>query len=235
MLPNEGDGMKDNITDWALQQYQTTYQDNAIVKEDIFYYTYGMLHHTGYRDKYQRNLVRGLPRIPMAPDFWVFSDAGRKLADLHLNYETGPRHDMGAPLNPIPNQPKKIKFGRKLNTGGGPKTTDDHSTLHIDGVHVYDNIPEVEYKVNGRTPIEWFEDRYKFSTHKDSGITNYPLEGKSGEDVRGIIERLVYVGVESDKIMAELAEKEFESDKDWEPAATGMDAHMQSGAFQSVL
>ena len=167
--------------------------------------------------------------------FWCsVMPAGRR-ADLHLNYENGSRHDLGEPLNPIPDQPKKIKFGKKSNASGGPKTTDDHSVLYIDGVHVYDNIPEIKYKVNGRTPIGWFEGRYKFSTHKDSGITNYPREGKSGEDVRGIIERLVYVGVESDKIMAELAEKEFESNKDWQPAVTGMDAHMQSGAFQSTL
>src|SRR5258708_4828145 len=32
-------------------------------------------------------LKRELPRIPFAPDFKAFSDAGKKLADLHLNYE----------------------------------------------------------------------------------------------------------------------------------------------------
>ena len=59
----------------------------------------------------------------------------------------------------------------------------------------------------------WFIDRYGFSTHKDSGITNYPLEGVSGEQVRGIIERLVYVGVESDRIISQLPEK-FEKNVD---------------------
>jgi predicted helicase len=37
------------------------------------------------------NLSKELPRIPCvsnAADFWAFSIAGRKLADLHLNYET---------------------------------------------------------------------------------------------------------------------------------------------------
>ncbi len=227
--------MKDNITDWALQQYQTAYKDNTITKEDIFYYTYGILHHTGYRGKYQIVLVRGLPRIPMAPDFWAFSDAGKRLADLHLGYETCPRYDLGQPLNKIPDGPRAIKFGRKPDPDNVAKTIDDESVLFINGIKVYDNIPAISYKVNGRTPIGWFEDRYKFSTHKESGITNYPLEDVSGDDIRGIIERLVHVGVESDKIMVGLAKKEFESGKDWQPAKTGMDAHMQSGAFQSTL
>ena len=40
--------------------------------------------------------------------------------------------------------------------------------------------------------------------------TNYPLEGVSGDKVRAIIERRVYIGVQSDKIVESLSEK-FES------------------------
>lgn len=35
-LSDEGDGMKDNITDYALEEYQTHYGDKKISKEDIF-------------------------------------------------------------------------------------------------------------------------------------------------------------------------------------------------------
>lgn len=48
---------------------------------------YGLLHHPVYRSRYADNLKRELPRIPYAPDFRTFSDSGKKLADLHLNYE----------------------------------------------------------------------------------------------------------------------------------------------------
>lgn len=35
-------------------------------------------------------MKRSLPRLPLLSkkDFWIFSEKGRQLADLHLNYET---------------------------------------------------------------------------------------------------------------------------------------------------
>ena len=199
--------MTDNITDWALKKYRAIYDDHTITKEDIFYYTYGILHHLEFRSKYQMFLVRGLPNIPMAPEFRVFERAGRELAELHLNYETGPRYKLGEPLSEIPDSPRKIAFGRKAGDGPGPKTVDDHSTLLLDGVVVYDKLPHTAYKVNGRTPVGWFVNRYKHKVNKATGIVNWPLEGASGEQVRDIIERLVYVGVESDRIISGLPEK----------------------------
>ena len=207
--------MIDNITDWALERYRTIYGDQTITKEDIFYYTYGVLHSPGFRAKYQPFLKRGIPNIPYAPDFRAFELAGRALAELHLNYETGPKHDLGEPLHDIPKAPRKIAFGRKKSDGPGPKTVVDQSKLLLDGTEVYDNLPPTTYKVNGRTPIGWFVDRYGFSTDTkgQSGNTNYPLEGISGGQVRAMIERLVYVGVESDRIISQLP-KEFEMEVD---------------------
>ena len=136
---------------------------------------------------------------------------GRELAKLHLNFETGPRYDLGEPLSPIPDAPQKIAFDRKDNDGPGPKTTDDPTKLLLGGVVVYDNLPHTTYKVNGRTPIGWFANRYGYSEDRATNITNYPLKGATGEQVRGIIERLVYVGVESDRIINGLPD-EFEMD-----------------------
>ena len=178
--------------------------------------------------------MRGLPHIPMAPGFRAFRKAGRRLAKLHLGYEDGPRHSLGKPLDTIPGSPKSIKFGKKPNAGAGPQSVPDLSTIYVDGNKVYDNLPDVRYAVNGRTPIQWFADRYAFRTHKKSCITNYPLDGVRGEDVRAIIERLVHVGVKSDEIISELP-REFEP-ADWEPKKTGLDLHMDiGGTSQSML
>ena len=56
----------------------------------------------------------------------------------------------------------------------------------------------------------WFVNNYGFSTHKDSVITNYPLEGVKGDEIQAMIERLCYVGVRSDEIMEEISKHEFE-------------------------
>ena len=208
-VPDYGDGMTDNITDWALERYRATYCDRTIAKEDIFYYTYGVLHSPGFRAKYRNFLVRGIPNIPMAPDFRAFERGGRALAELHLNFEMCPRRGLGEPLSPLPDAPQKIAFGRRKSDDPGPRTVDDQSKLLLEGVVVYDNLPHITYKVNGRTPIGWFVDRYKYTKDNTTGITNYPLEGYTGEQVRAIIERLVYVGVESDRIISSLPE-EFE-------------------------
>ena len=86
-----------NITDYALTEYQTHYNDKKITKTSIFYYVYGLLHHPTYRTKFANNLSRELPHIPMAPDFWTFSKTGKKLATLHLNFETCKRYNLGTP------------------------------------------------------------------------------------------------------------------------------------------
>ncbi len=83
----DGSNRRENLTDWALEQYRTHYKDKTITKWDLFHYVYGLLHHSGYRTKFADNLKRELPRIPFAPDFRAFATAGEKLAKLHLDYE----------------------------------------------------------------------------------------------------------------------------------------------------
>ena len=63
----DGSNRRENITDWALDQFRDRYNDPAISKLDIFYYVYGLLHHPGYCQRYALDLKRILPRIPFAP------------------------------------------------------------------------------------------------------------------------------------------------------------------------
>ncbi|PCI10507.1 MAG: damage-inducible protein, partial [Thiotrichales bacterium] len=92
VTPDEnGYTRKDGISDAGLAHFHVVYPDEAINKEDLFYYIYGLLHSEEYRSRYADNLSKELPRIPAvktAKDFWAFSKAGRQLAELHLNYET---------------------------------------------------------------------------------------------------------------------------------------------------
>ena len=204
---------KDNITQQTLVEYQTHYNNKKITKEDIFYYVYGLLHHSGYRKKFANNLEKELPHIPMAPDFKTFSHIGKKLADLHLNYETCPRYPLGESENKF-GKFEKMAFVRKKIDG---KNIADKTTLKINGVIVCVNIPFINYAVNGRTPLEWAIDRYKKTHDEDTGITN----DSTNVDIIPLIERLVYVGTESDKLISQLPDK-FEPEN-WEPEKSGLD------------
>ena len=69
-----------------------------------------------YKTKFANNLSRELPHIPMAPDFWKFSKAGEKLVDLHLNFESCSKYDLGKPKAKFGNL-KKMSFVR-IKKGG---------------------------------------------------------------------------------------------------------------------
>ncbi len=78
---------KENITKWGLEQFQTHYNDKKITREDIFHYTYGVLHNPEYRVKYKQNLKREFPRLPFYEDFHQWADWGKRLMELHIGYE----------------------------------------------------------------------------------------------------------------------------------------------------
>jgi predicted helicase len=205
---------KENITDITLKEYQEFYNDNKITKKDIFYYVYGLLHHPKFRKKYSNNFSKQLPYIPMAPKFSQYVLAGKNLAKIHLNYEDGEKFNLGKPKTEQFGKLKKMSFGRKMVAG---KKIINYSEIFINGILVFDNIPNTQFSINGRTPLEWVVDRYKERIDSDSGITNYP----KNIDILQLIERVVFVAVESDKIIQELPE-EFEP-KNWNPKKSGLE------------
>jgi len=54
----------DNITDATLAACRKAYGDPSITRDDIFFYTYGLLHSAEYRDGFTADLKKSLPRIP---------------------------------------------------------------------------------------------------------------------------------------------------------------------------
>ena len=192
----------DNISDTALDTFRYHYRDSTITKDMIFDYVYGLLHAPGYREQFANDLSRVLPRIPFAPDFHAFAEAGKALADLHLGYETCERY----PLEVIfasdgDAQPHHFRLTEteKMGFVGGAKTV-----LKINDFVSLSGIPEEthRYVVNGRAPLEWFVDRYQVKQDKDSGIFNDPNGWfEDPRDLVTAIERIVYVSVESTRII----------------------------------
>ena len=71
---------RENITDWALEQFRARYHDSSIGKWDIFHYIYAVLHDPGYRERYAANLRRELPRIPFVSAVNCHPEAAESLA-----------------------------------------------------------------------------------------------------------------------------------------------------------
>ncbi len=203
---------KDGISDDGLQHFQAAYPSEQITKEDIFYYTYGLLHSEEYRERYADNLTKELPRIPCvkkAEDFWAFSKAGRELAHWHLNYETVEPYkatlDTGStPYSQLSDEDfyvEKMKFAKKGEKG--TVVYNKHITIKDIPLEAYN------YVVNGKPALEWVMERQGVSTHKDSGIVNdandwaietmnnaaYPLE---------LFLRVITVSLETMKIVKAL-------------------------------
>lgn len=240
----------DNMTDYALEKFNKFYKDYTITKHDIFYYIYGLLHHNDYKTDWANNLSKELPRIPLALDFWSFSNIGKKLADLHLSWSNGnaKKYSLGDPLNSFEKY-KKITFEDtsnfeqestpdKNNTNQkSGKITEKTLTLKINGITIFQNIPKTTYQVNGKTPLEWATERYKYKKDKDSDIINDSTNMNIlvNGDIISLIERLVYVSVESDKLIKQLPKSYVLSDH--ASKNTGLDLYTDDTQLmsQSVL
>jgi predicted helicase len=194
----------DNISDTALKAFQEQYSDESITKDDIFDYVYGILHAPSYREQFANDLSKMLPRIPYAPDFRAFAEAGKKLADLHLNYETCEKYPLTVEFPNIIHQADDNPELYKLTNKPMKIVDNQKRVLAInDNVHL-SGIPEESwrYVVNGRTPLGWFMDRYYIKTDKDSGIVNDPNGWfEDPRDIVAAIQRIIYVSVESVRII----------------------------------
>ena len=189
---------KCNITQDALQLFQTHYADTSITQEDIFYYCYGVLHAPDYRAKYAADLKRELAHIPYAPDFTAFMKAGRALAELHLNYETLPAYQgLTEHASGDNRQVMKMKFANKAD-----KSTiiyNHHLTLSDIPLEAYD------YVVNGKSAIEWIMDRYTTNpalAYKASGNQNNPnLYSDNPDYIINLLKSIITLSVESVRIV----------------------------------
>ncbi|MFC4398244.1 DEAD/DEAH box helicase [Arthrobacter sedimenti] len=206
----DGYRRRDNITDETLRSYRAFYEDSKIIKEDIFYYVYGLLHSPTYKEQYKADLMKMLPRIPKVKDFWGFSQAGRELAGLHLDYETVEPF----PLDEISSasvaegSEEAFDFYRVNKLSFGARK--DRSKIIYNARVTLAGIPDevFDYQVNGKSALEWIVDRYQVTTHKESQITNDPndycREVGNPRYIVDLIKRIVTVSLETNKIVASL-------------------------------
>jgi predicted helicase len=220
----DGGERRENITDWALQEFQTRYGDPKISKWDIFHYVYAVLHHPQYRERYAANLRRELPRIPFvgaevtrltlkpgakatkddrassrrllqdAAVFHAFAAAGKKLAELHVGYEHQPEFPLHRRENP--QSPLNWRVEKM-------RLSKDKTSLTYNDFLTLDGIPPetFEYRLGNRSALEWVIDQYQVSIDKRSGITNAPNRPDDPEYIVRLLGQVITVSLETVKVV----------------------------------
>lgn len=144
--------------------------------EEIFYFVYALFHSTNFISSFKEDLKRSLPRIPIPKDSKIFNDyvmLGKKLGDLHVNYENAELYPIKYEKTPTldeVNNPKsfyrveKMKFSSKL----------DKSSIIFNKNITIKDIPleAYEYKVNGKSAIEWVMERQCYKKDLKTEIIN---------------------------------------------------------------
>ena len=202
-----------NITDWAVWEfnehcrdvlgdyYQETYGGGGITAEDIFAYTYAVLHDPVYRHDYGVDLLREFPRLPFYRDFPDWVRMGKELLDCHLGFETAApyalerREKESAPA-------KGVRPILRVDKEKGVITLDEGTTLL--------GVPESvwEYKLGSRSALEWVLDQYKERKPRDPTIRdkfNTYRFSDYKEQAIDLLRRVCTVSVETMEIVDSMA------------------------------
>ena len=209
---------REAITDYALDYFSSTYPNEEVSREDIFYYIYGLLHSEEYRHRFSANLTRELPRIPCvksAQDYRRFRDAGKALGELHVNYES---------VEPYPAETttsdqafrgaseQTYKVNKMKHPGSG--VNKDISTVIYNPHITIHEIPKDawDYVVSGKSALSWVMERQCVKTDKKkseivSDANRYAIETMEDSSYPlNLFLRVITVSLETIKIVRFLPE-----------------------------
>ena len=169
-----GDGERvSNITRWGIDRINGHYRrkwgddfqalagPDGITAEEIFAYTYAVLHDPAYRHEYAVDLLREFPRLPMYRDFHHWAEMGQKLLDLHIGFESAEPY----PLECHEREgvdPKRAIL--RADKDKGKITLDERTTLAGIPARAW------EYQLGNRSALEWVLDQYKERKPRDPTI-----------------------------------------------------------------
>ena len=199
-----------NITEWGIRQFNDRYRQewgeafdelagpDGITAEDIFAYTYAVLHDPVYRHDYRVDLLREFPRLPFYHDFHLWRDMGRELLDLHIGFEQAEPY----PLERVDLEGEPRRVILRADREKGAIVLDDKTTLV--GVP-----PEAwEYQLGSRSALEWVLDQYRERKPRDPTIAqrfNTYRFADHKERVIDLLRRVCAVSVKTVEIVGRMA------------------------------
>ena len=198
-----------NITQWGLKQINAHYRKefgehfeemaggDTITAEDIFHYTYAVLHDPAYRHDYRVDLLREFPRLPLYRDFDVWKRMGKELMDLHIGFETAPPY-------PLKRVEKSLAASVEGSTSKAILSTDkEQGIIRVDEQTTLEDVPSDawRYKLGSRSALEWILDQYKERKPKDPTIAEKFNTYKFADHKERVIDLLMRVCTVSVKTM----------------------------------
>ncbi|MFN0141590.1 MAG: type ISP restriction/modification enzyme [Pyrinomonadaceae bacterium] len=212
---DENGERQDNITDWAVEEFGRR-GASGLTKEDIFHYVYAVLHYPPYREKYEQNLKREFPRIPVYKNALEWAKLGKELMELHLNYETvepymlveknlavGSKNSGAGGKNPVATAPDSDFVAKPTTKLRADKAA---GVIEIDSHTSLEGVPQTawEYKLGNRSALEWILDQYKERKPKDPTIAEkfntYKFEDYK-DHVIDLLKRVCTVSVKTMEII----------------------------------
>ena len=212
-----------NITRWGIDHINGHYRqewgddfqalagEDGITAEEIFAYTYGVLHDPAYRHEYAVDLLREFPRLPLYQEFHQWVELGQRLLDLHIGFKSAEpypleRHDREGV------DPKRAIL--RADKSRGTITLDERTTLAGVPAQAW------EYRLGSRSALEWVLDQYKERKPRDPTIrekfNNYRFSDHK-ERVIDLLRRVCTVSVATMEIVDSMAQHENVSQSTGDP------------------
>ena len=186
--------------------------EEGITAEQIFAYTYAVLHDPAYRQEYAVDLLREFPRLPLYRDFHHWAEMGQWLLDLHIGFESARAHPLERHEREDVDPTRAIL---RADKDKGTITLDERTTLS--------GVPEKAwgYWLGSRSALEWVLDQYKEKKPKDPTIrekfNNYRFSDHK-EGVIDLLRRICTVSVATMEIVDSMAHREL---GEWRGQAPG--------------
>ncbi len=198
------------ISNSALETFRVELKDKSLSKEDIFYYIYAIFHHKMYLAKYKFELSKESPRVAISADFRALSTLGLELARLHLDYESVEMFDT-VEYESLFAEKENDEFYRVVKMKKGKTEKGDNIIIYNPNITIK-NIPEkaYEYKINGKSAIDWVIERYQVSIDKKSLIKNDPNDFRGCRYVFELLLRIINLSLKSVDLIEEISKLKFE-------------------------
>ena len=197
-----------NVTDWGLRQFREHYGDGGITAEDVFAYVYAMLHDPAYQQRYEVDLLREFPRLHFYQEFAPWAGWGRKLLDLHIEFEDAEPYPL-----------ERVDSRLRGNDGGAGQDEQDgvsprvilradkeRDVIVLDDKTTLTGVPYQAwlYRLGSRSAVEWVLDQYKERKPRDPTIRqrfNAYRFADHKERVIDLLQRVCAVSVETMRIV----------------------------------